>query len=71
MHFAAYNGHPSVVRVLVAAGAEVSGKDAAGSTPLHKAMDWREGGCHEGVARELVAGGLTLNPKPETLNPQP
>lgn len=44
----------SVVRILIRAGADVNAPDAAGNTPLHKAVEYKGSVCN---LRELLAAG--------------
>ena len=50
LHYAAFQGHEEVARVLVEYGGEVNAQDARGETPLHIAC--RNG--HEAVVRLLL-----------------
>jgi ankyrin repeat protein len=55
LHWAAQNGHVSIVRQLIENGAEVNAKDVLGRTPLHLAVH------HPGVVRLLIQSGANVN----------
>merc|ERR1712107_638756 len=57
LHWAADTGHTSVVRQLVAAGANVNTRDSEGWSPLH----WAAYRGHMEVVQELVGGGVDIN----------
>lgn len=42
LHYAAFNGHVTVVRLLVEAGANIEARDFWGLTPLHVAAVWAQ-----------------------------
>ncbi|KAJ1489649.1 ankyrin repeat-containing domain protein, partial [Baffinella frigidus] len=59
LHRAAYFGSATVVRVLIAAGAEVSAQDTRGMTPLHYAVS-----CgHDSVSQALLEHGAQASAK--------
>ena len=45
LHFAAYEGHPDVVGLLVASGAIPDVQDSQGDTPESWALDWENFKC--------------------------
>ncbi len=53
LHFAAYNGHPDAVRLLIDRGAEVSAADSGGRTPLHEAAEADQAS----IVEMLLSGG--------------
>jgi hypothetical protein len=59
LHYAAYQGHTELVKLLLAKGAEVNAKDNAGRTPLHSAA----GRGHTGSVELLLANGAEVNAK--------
>ncbi|MHB9037925.1 MAG: ankyrin repeat domain-containing protein [Armatimonadota bacterium] len=59
LHFAAYNGHLDVARVLIRHHANVNAPDSAGRTPLHEACE--QG--HIDIARLLVDNGALASSK--------
>lgn len=57
LHFAAYNGHSEAVQLLLAAGADLTATDSAGSAPLHYAAMFKN---TEAVRLLLEAGADVL-----------
>jgi ankyrin repeat protein len=56
--FAAYFGHVDVIKALVARGAQIELKDAAGAA----AADWAAVGGHADLEPMLTGKGVSLNP---------
>lgn len=59
LSYAAAEGLPSVVRLMLEQGADVEVKDELGRTPLW----WAADNGHEGVVKLLLAGGASLEPR--------
>ena len=57
LHFAAWKGYGSAVRVLIDAGADIDARDRDGRSPLHLAAF----ACHSDVVQVLVAAGADLH----------
>ncbi|XP_047468529.1 GA-binding protein subunit beta-1-like, partial [Penaeus chinensis] len=57
LHFAASNGHNTVVDVLLAGGADVNARNNSGWSPLHSAAY----NGHNTVVDVLLAGGADVN----------
>jgi ankyrin repeat protein len=55
LHWAAANGHVSIVRQLIDNGADVNAKDVLGRTPLHLGVH------HPQVVRVLIQSGANVN----------
>ncbi|GAH12048.1 unnamed protein product, partial [marine sediment metagenome] len=59
LHFAAYEGHKDVAKLLIAKGADVNAKNRNGWTPLHRAA-WQG---HKDIVELLIAEGTDVNVK--------
>lgn len=60
LHMAADKENPTIIEMLLDAGAQIDAQDKKGNTPLLYACKWHEEGDSEDTIRTLLAGGASL-----------
>ena len=58
LHYAVFQGHKEISKLLISNGADMNAKDNAGGTPLHLTLD-----NYASVASLLIANGADVNAK--------
>lgn len=61
LHLACHFGHPAMVKMLIAKGAEVNSQNSQGRSPLHYVLDAKDGAARMECIKELLAAKIDVN----------